>query len=313
LEGSILAGGEGRRMRAITAHLAKPLLYLPGGTLLEHQLALLSRQRLGRICVVTRHKGRQIQRAVRGVSGLTTLRQEPPHTLLGAIATALGSAREPCIVLHGDNYFSHRLEYLAEAVHEHFLDQRCQALFATDPKLAQEDSAEILSASGCYVLSPELLPVVRELIESDQLSSLTRALLDEGVGVRRVPLRGWRQNINEAADLLATNRRILEDWPGTFHLPGAEAGCRRQGSSFGAEGPVWVSPQAVVVDSSLGSFTTVGSGATVRGSNLVEVIVFPRAEVVNQELSRSLVLPGPEGCLVLSADGDIGRDDEGYP
>lgn len=311
LEASILAGGAGRRMSALTAHLAKPLMYLPGGTLLEHQLALLARFEVSRIFVVTRYKGQQIRRAVGGLRDVTTLRQGPPDTLLSAIGVALRSAREPCILIHGDNYFSHNLDYLADAVSTHFLDSGCHALFAVDSNLTGQGSPEALAATGCYVLSPELLPLVDHLKESDQLCALTRELLEKGQTVGELSLPGWRQNVNEPGDLLATARRILEDWPGAFHCPGAETGYDPQGRSFGSEGPVWVSPQAVVVDCALGPFAVIGLGAVVRNSVLRNVIVFPGAEVTDQELAGAIVLPGPRGCRVLSANGNVEPGGEG--
>jgi NDP-sugar pyrophosphorylase family protein len=300
-------------MRAITAHLAKPLLYLPGGSLLDHQVALLTRMRLRHICVVTRCMGQQIERAVRGSKGVTTLRQGPPGTLIGAIATALETSGQLCLVLHGDNYFSHDLRYLADEAREHFKDANCRALFAVDAEVTSKHTGDRLAGSGCYVLSARLLPMVNELSEHDQLCALTESLLEHQLGVRKVPLRGWRLNINEPADLLATSRRILGNWSTTFHCPQAEEGYHPHGGSFGREGPVWVSPEAVVTGSALSPFTVVGPGATVRGSVLRETIVFPGAEVVDQELTRAIVLAAPGGRLVLPADSYVGPDHEGHP
>lgn len=312
MEALILAGGGGTRMSRISAHLPKPLLYLPGGTILEHQLALLARLPLSRVLVITRYKERQIEQTLYGVGAVAVVPQEAPYTLLGALATAEGQIRETCIVLHGDNYFSQALDYVADAARAEMESSGSQALFVVAPERKRGDQAERLALTGCYVLSPSLFATAKKLRAGDELRHLTQALIDSGVGVRECALRGWRQNINEPGDLLAVSRRILENWTASFHPPEADAGYNRAVQSFEMEPPVWVSPQAQVVDSHLGPLTVVGPGARVRSCALREAIVFPGAEVERQEVVRGIVLPESQGCVSLAAESDVGSGDEGY-
>jgi len=238
MQALILAGGEGKRMRHVTAHVPKPLLYLPGGTLLEHQLALLSGFPVTHVFVITRHRHRDVIRALRGLQSVTPVQQKPPFTLLGALASAEGLVTEPFLVIHGDNYFSHDLEYLAREVDCARGDARPEAVFAVDEEGSHGDVAGRLASTGCYVLSPRVFGLVRELLDRDDLRSLTAALLQSGAVVRAVPLRGWRANINELQDLLVVSRLVLEQWSDIFHTPAAQEGYRRTTGYSGVECPI---------------------------------------------------------------------------
>ena len=305
MQALILAGGEGRRMRDVTAHMPKPLLYLPGGTLLEHQLALLSQLPVAQVFVIAGHRRQDVDQALLAWRSVTPVQQKPPFTLLGALASAEGLLGEPFVVIHGDNYFSHSLEYLAREADRAGADATIQAVFATNEQHSESDVAGRLASTGCYVLSPGIFALVRELLHRDDLRSLTAALLECGVVVRAVPLRGWRANINELRDLLVVSHRMLEHWSDAFHPPGAWEGyCRTTGTSS-VEWPIWVSPEARVTSSDLGQFVVVGPRAAVRRCALRNAIIFPGAEIEGQSVADGIVVPTSEGPLVLTSHGDI--------
>ncbi|MGB9300366.1 MAG: NDP-sugar synthase, partial [Anaerolineae bacterium] len=299
MQALILAGGEGKRMRHVTAHVPKTLLYLPGGTLLDHQLALLSGFPVTHVFVITRDRHGDVIRALRGLQSVTPVQQKPPFTLLRALASAEGLVTEPFIVIHGDNYLSHDLEYLAREVDCTRRGSWPEAVFATAEQDSHGDVAGRLTSTGCYVLSPRVFGLLRELLDGDDLRSLTAALLESGAVVRAVPLRGWRANINELQDLLVVSRRMLEHWSDTFHAPGAQEGYRRTAGYSGVECPIWVSPEARVSCSDLGASVVVGPRATVRACVLRNAIVFPGTEIEGESVADGIVIPTPDGPLVL--------------
>jgi len=291
MQALILAGGEGSRISDITAHLPKPLLYLPGGTLLEHQLALLARLPISHTFVVIHHHAQQIGQALQGHKRVTALQQRPPFTLLGALGGAEGYLTEPFLVLHADNYFSQGLDYLLQEVQTAPSAFKPDATFLVDPQIDQPDQARRLASTGCYVLSPEVFPIIRRFRDGDELRYLTGALLEHGAIAKEVPLRGWRGNINHLQDLLRVSSRILEDWSRSFHPLGAEEGYNRVAGCPKAELPIWISRESEVVDSCLGPHVVVGPQAHVRDCVLREAIVFPGAEIVGQGLEGDVVLP----------------------
>jgi len=312
MQGLILAGGEGTRMGRVTGHLPKPLLYLPGATLLDHQLALLSRLGVSHTFVVTRHQEGEISRALGGLRGVTRLPQQAPLTLLGALASAEGHVTEPFLVLHGDNYFSQGLEYLVDAGRSTVDDRRSKALFLLEDGGSQRGEAERLASTGCYILSPGLFHLVGEVSDGDELRSLTGALLESGVPVEGVPLRGWRANVNALSDLLTVSWRILERWSGSFHPARADEGYNRRQRGSRVEFPLWVSPETETVGSRLGPFVVIGPDAVVRDCVLRETIVFPGAKIRGLNLRRVVVLRGPGGAVVLASQDESNRRKEGH-
>ncbi len=304
MQALILAGGEGRRMRHVTSQVPKPLLYLPGGTLLEHQLALLAKLPVTHTFVVTQHKRQEMSRVLRGLKSVTEIEQKPPFTLLGALASAEGVVTEPSIVLHGDNYFSHGLDYLVRAAQSAMQEGGSEGVFLVEAQDGQDsEDEERLASSGCYVLGTGVFAVARALHSADELRFLTRALLDSGARVDEIPLMGWRVNINELNDLLSVVRRQLERWSYSFHTAVAEDGYNRTGGCSQSALPVWVSPEAEAVDSRLGPFAVIGPRAVVRNCVLRDAIVFPNTEVQDRRVAGGIVLSS--GAVVLSPHHEV--------
>jgi len=246
-----------------------------------------------------------MERALHGLDGVTTLRQRPPFDLLGALASAEGHITEPFIVLHADNYFSQRLQYLVEAAQSTPSGLHVDAAFLVESEIHHPDKARRLASTGCYVLSPEIFEVVKGLQHGDELWHLTAGLLDAGAVVEEVPLRGWRRNINRLEDLLLVSCGIFDDWPGSFHTADAMTGLNRSEDLRSAQLPVWIAPDSKVSDSDLGPHVVVGPRARVRDCVLREVIVFPGAEIVQQTLERGVVIPTRVGSMVLTPEDEI--------
>ena len=305
MQALILAGGEGTRMRHVTAQVPKPLLYLPGGTLLEHQLALLTELGVSQTYVVIHHQSDQMERALHGLAGVSPLRQRPPFTLLGALASAEGCLTEPFIVLHGDNYFSQGLQYLVEAAQGTPSGLKVDAAFLVESETRHPDKARHLASTGCYVLSPEILKAARAFQHGDELWHLTAGLLDVGAVVEAVPLRGWRRNINRLEDLLMVSRHLLDDWSAGLHPPEDVRGLNRTKGLQNVRPPVWIAPDSRVSDSSLGPHVVVGPRARVRECALREVIVCPGAEIARQTLDRGVVIPTRLGSMALTPEDEI--------
>jgi glucose-1-phosphate thymidylyltransferase len=305
MQALVLAGGEGRRMRQVTAQMPKPLLYLPGGTLLEHQLALLAELGVSQTYVVVHHQSDQMERALHGLAGVSPLRQRPPFTLLGALGSAEGCLTETFIVLHGDNYFSQGLQYLVEAAQGTPSGLKVDAAFLVESETRHLDEARHLASTGCYVLSPEILKAVRAFQHGDELWHLTAGLLDVGAVVEAVPLRGWRQNINRLEDLLMVSRRLLDDWSTGLHTVEAVKGLKRTEGLQNVRPPVWIAPDSTVSDSYVGPHVVVGPRARVSECALREVIVFPGAEIARQTLDRGVVIPTRLGSIALTPEDEI--------
>jgi NDP-sugar pyrophosphorylase family protein len=108
LQAVILAGGLGVRLRPLTLAVPKPMAPVAGKPYLEHQLALLSRQGIGDIVILTGYLGDQIERHFGDGSrlGLTVRysREELPLGTGGAILRARPLLAEEFLVIYGDSY-----------------------------------------------------------------------------------------------------------------------------------------------------------------------------------------------------------------
>jgi D-glycero-alpha-D-manno-heptose 1-phosphate guanylyltransferase len=107
-EAIILAGGEGRRLKAVVSDLPKPMADISGRPFLWWLMTRLSRQQFGRVILSVGYKAEAIQAyfgdAFDGMHLAYSVETEPLGTG-GAIRLALEQARETqVIVLNGDTY-----------------------------------------------------------------------------------------------------------------------------------------------------------------------------------------------------------------
>jgi D-glycero-alpha-D-manno-heptose 1-phosphate guanylyltransferase len=108
MEAIVLAGGEGRRLRAVVSDLPKPMANVAGRPFLWWLLTRLAQQRVRRVILSVGYKADVIQsyfgNAFGGIEVAYSVETEPLGTG-GAIRLALEKARETqVIVLNGDTY-----------------------------------------------------------------------------------------------------------------------------------------------------------------------------------------------------------------
>jgi len=289
LQALILAGGQGTRLRPLTNLYPKPLLYLPGGRLIDYLLAQLRKTGIHDIGIVVHYGADQVLdyiAAEYGPDAVTPIFQEPPYTLVGALASARRWVHSPTLVLHGDNYFSFPLRRFVQlAVPE-------VATFLADapPNWGQQPNA---IATGAYILPPYAFRVAGEVAEADDLADLVAELRRRAFPTFSLPAPGWRCNINHPADLLEANRYLLDRWPNVEHPP-AWANLGYNPFTFS-----WVAPDARVEESDIGFHVTVGRGATVRGCRLQNSLVFPGVELEGVEGENLILVDTPDELITV--------------
>ena len=184
-DGVILAAGRGKRLRPLTDRVPKSLLYLPGGTLLDHQLRLLGDLGARRIVVVTGHLAGRIEEHLAERGGppiLRSVRQQRPEGLLNALQDALPEVEFPLVVIHGDSFLAGSLQGFAPSLArgEHAIAARdddrpgeapTKDLVSVDAEgriLAfgrRVRGARTLNSFGCYALAAGAAPLIREIGE----------------------------------------------------------------------------------------------------------------------------------------------------
>jgi glucose-1-phosphate thymidylyltransferase len=145
-----------------------------------------------------------------------------------------------------------------------------------------------------------------------------------GARVRVHPVSGWHRYRGDAAELLELNRVAL-DRVTTEVPPLLDPSNRLEGRVLidptadvrdsAIVGPVVIGPDATIVDSYLGPYTSVGAGARIEGAEVERSIIHPRASVmhVGGRLAASIVgrdarvfrdFSLPRALRLLVGDGD---------
>ncbi|GAP63795.1 MAG: hypothetical protein D6802_11770 [Ardenticatenia bacterium] len=266
----ILAGGRGTRLRPLTDLYPKPLLYLPGGTLLDHLLNQLERLAITDIAIVVNYKADAIARHIRKRRHIRLIQQKGPATFMAALASAADWVQGPTLVLHGDNYFGQWLEpYVRRATPG-------RNTFFVSQDAAFGDTAARMAQTGAYILQPEIFRWARMLVEHDSLQALTYEIVARNAPMQILPTNICRFNVNEPSDLLHITHLMLRDWSSMVHPPYANL-------LYDPMMLSWKARDAVVEESSLGLYVTIGHGAHVRRSRLRHALVFPHTHVEDEE------------------------------
>lgn len=289
MQALILAGARGQRLRPLTDVYPKPLLYLPGGTLLDYLLDHLRQLPLRRIGVVLHHQGDKVAQHLAGSPDVDLLREEAPFTLMSALASAVQWATEPTLVIQADSYFSTPLHYFAHP----FLRPAAamgEASFLVDQPNGHTPHPEHLAGAAAMILPPEAFRLAAEIDAEESFLPLVRALLARGGNATALPLRGWRAKVTDAADLLALNRALLGDWHEAAHPAAANIG-------YDAMALSWIAPDADVDEHGIGLYVTIGAGATVRGSHLHNSLIFPGATLHRFEAENAIIAESPSTLM----------------
>jgi NDP-sugar pyrophosphorylase family protein len=275
MQAIILAAGRGERMGQLGQRIPKPLLYLPGGRLVDRLIDQLCSIGIDKVDVVVSGHSSAVARYLAERRDVGLLEQHEPWTIGQAVATGLRLTSRRSLIIHGDNIFSRPLDY--------FLDSAAAtpAAFLTE--------AEGVGLAGCYILSRNVLELGGEMTGCDELGRLRDRLDAQAAEYATIGLQGWRENINRPGDYLRAFRRLLDDrHPGSAPSP-PYGGCGLR-SQPRIRGPSWVSPYARLVGCEIGPYVVVGEGAIVESSKMSDAVVFPGAVARGIEVSRAVIL-----------------------
>lgn len=297
----IMAGGEGRRLRPLTAGHPKALARLCGKPVLGILLELLERSGVEE-CILSLCAGAHEIEAFcksRPQKGMKLTCQAEPYPLgtAGGVRHALrGRMEEPVLVLSGDALCDFRLGDLAQGhiasgaavtiLTARVEDPREYGLVRADasgyvkgfvekPAFSQAAGGE--ANTGIYFLSPEALHHIPEGKTYDFASQLFPELLRQGSAMRAVTPDGYWRDIGSLRDYRAAQRDLME---GRVNVPGfplLEA-CP-EGVHYTIRQPAWIGSCVQIGDgafigpgSVLDNGCCVGAGARVEGG-----ILLPRA------------------------------------
>lgn len=288
-------------MHPLTADCPKPLLPVGPWTLVEHQVAALTRAGVDRVVLSTGYRHADFAALVtalraKGVD-LTTVVEETPLGTGGGLREALRSLpdADAVIVLNGDLLSGHDLAAQVEllrtappavvgAVHVREVpDARPYGSVVTDGtritafvEKSPDPPSRTVNA-GTYVVRPGLLDDLPGTAAVSLEREVFPLLADRGALLAHDET-AYFLDVGSPAALVAANRDLLLDpWPGAAPTP---------------RGPALVLPGAVVAPgATLTGGTVVHPGAVIAaGVRLEESVVLPGARVDERATVRRSVL-----------------------
>ncbi|HAU37817.1 MAG TPA: glucose-1-phosphate thymidylyltransferase [Phycisphaerales bacterium] len=314
MKGLILSGGKGTRLRPLTFTRAKQLIPIANKPNLFYVVEDLVSAGVTDIgVIVSPETGDEIRAALsdgsRWGAKFTFLTQDAPRGLAHAVKTArafLGD--EPFVMYLGDNLLSGGIAPLVEEHRQGKAD--CIVLLTPVPNPQQfgvaavDDAGRVvrlvekpadppsnLALVGVYLFSPAVHDVIETLQPSArgeyEITDAIQGLIDRGLRVAAHQVRGWWKDTGKPEDLLEANHLVLSqlrtDVRGTVEgsdLAGAvvvEPGARVANSRI--RGPAHIAAGAVVRDSYIGPYTSIGRDVQVLHSEVEYSILLDGSEV----------------------------------
>jgi dTDP-glucose pyrophosphorylase len=213
----IMAGGEGHRLRPLTAGTPKPMLPVGSRPILENTINLLVRHGFRRLFISINYLGEQIKEHFgdgdRFGCQITYLSEEKPLSTAGALSLLPERPHDPLLVLNGDLLTDVNLS----ALMDYHLETGCAATQCVSEykfqipfgvvrcengqvvELEEKPVHHKLINAGIYILSPDLLnmiPANQEMAMPDLLARARR----EGHLIAAFPIRERWTDIGQLAD-----------------------------------------------------------------------------------------------------------------
>lgn len=211
----IMAGGEGRRLRAVSGGRPKPMVELLGRPILEHIVLLLKKEGFDEICMSLKYKAEEIQQHFGdgtdyGVKICYRVEKEPLGTAGGVKNCADFYGDEPFLVISGDAVCDFELKKLMErhcaedcavtlALQRH-PSPLSYGLTVTDCHglvrcfIEKPDWPRVVSDlvnTGVYIISPRVMELVPSGRSFDFARELFPLLLERGERLLGLCMEGY--------------------------------------------------------------------------------------------------------------------------
>ncbi len=332
LKGLILSGGAGTRLRPITHTSAKQLVPVANKPVLFYGIEALVEAGVTEIgIIISPDTGGEIREAVadgsRFGAEVTFIEQDRPAGLAHAMLTAEDFlAGSPFVMYLGDNLLRDGIGGLLESFQR---DKPAASILLTpveDPTsygVAELDGDSVirlvekpkdppsnLALVGVYLFSPEIMDAARTLKPSwrDELeiTEAIQVLIDRGRPVTSEVVDGWWKDTGQLEDMLSANRLVLEEIEssvegdiGDSKIEGrviVEAGAVMRGSIV--RGPAVIGANAVIEDSYIGPYTSIGEDVVVRRSEVEHSILLSGSRIDDLGTRMEASLLGRDASVV---------------
>ena len=304
----VLCAGEGTRLRPLTYATAKHLLPIANRPVIDLILEAIEEAGITEVgIVVSPNVEDQFKRHLKeGPSGgmrVSYILQREPRGLAHAAQCAEDFVgEEPFLVYLGDNLLERGLKDIVER----FNDDAPQALISLapveDPRrfgVAIVEDGEIkgliekpkeppsnLAIVGAYIFDRHIFEAIERIKPSWrgelEITDAIQRLIDDGYRVLPYMIKGWWSDVGRPEEMLEANRLLLKGIE--LRLEGEiNEGSQVEGKVLLSEGarvkrsklwgPLVVGRDAVIEDSTIGPYASIGDGVQIRESEISHSIV----------------------------------------
>lgn len=312
----VLSGGRGTRLRPLTYTGAKQLVPIANRPILAYVLDNIANVGIKEVgIIISPETGEEIKGTMGDGSKwgvkITYIPQPEPRGLAHAVLVArdfLGC--DPFVMYLGDNLIGCGIEKFVQT----FYDTKADAVILLKPVdnpqafgVAEADKdGKIVSLEekpkkpksnlalvGVYIFSPRIHKSIDDIKPSPrgelEITDAIQNLLTSGRSVHSHVLDTWWLDTGKKDDLLAANTIVLDEWfkrkingevDSASQITGRvtiEEGASVKNSVL--RGPIVIGPGAVIEDSFIGPYTSVGGGTRVTKSIIEHSVILSGAEI----------------------------------
>ena len=316
MKGLVLSGGKGTRLRPLTFTRAKQLIPIANKPNLFYAIDDLVAAGIREIgVIISPETGGEVRAALgdgsRWESTFTFIEQAAPKGLAHAVKTARGFlGDDPFVMYLGDNLLSGRITHLVEEYARGGVDSIVLLTPVENPsqfgvavldaqgqviRLIEKpkDPPSNLALVGVYLFSPAIHAIIDGLQPSwrgeYEITDAIQGLLDNGYRVVAHQVRGWWKDTGKPEDLLDANRLVLSQLVRNVQgeIEGSEIigevvvepGARILHSTV--RGPAHIMAGAVIEDSYIGPYTSIGGNVRVVRSEVEYTVLMNEAQVID--------------------------------
>ena len=331
LQAIIMAGGEGMRLRPITAHTPKPLCPLLGEPVMGYAVKLLKQHGITDIGVTLWYQPQKIRRVFRkgeryGVK-LKYYEEKEPIGTAGSVKMAQKQLTDTFFVLSGDGLtdcdltsalqFHKEKKALATLVLKRVEVPLSYGVVLTDSDsritrfIEKPDWKRVFSDlvnTGVYILEPDIFDYIPDTGAQDFGKDIFPALLSGGLPVYGYETDGYWCDVGDQRAYLQAQEDLLQGKVRLPHGSGIHESARVDGTakiegncSIGEE--AMIGPGAFLRNAVIGSRVYIGPGAVVENSCLwQDVTVQDKARISGSVIcDAAVVRQGAElsdGCAL---------------
>jgi Nucleoside-diphosphate-sugar pyrophosphorylase involved in lipopolysaccharide biosynthesis/translation initiation factor 2B, gamma/epsilon subunits (eIF-2Bgamma/eIF-2Bepsilon) len=324
---TILAGGEGTRLRPLTLTKPKPLIKVLNIPVLTYTLENLRKMNIREAYLTLHYQANKIIATYgseyKGIELKYSIEDRPLGTA-GSVNFAVGNYNERTLVLSGDLLIDFNLK---EIIDFHSKKGSIFTIASTRVKnpyqfgiiktneegrvikfLEKPSPSEVFSNiinAGIYVIEPEVFKYIPKGIEFDFSKDLIPILLSKNEPVYSIELDGYWRDIGTLEQYLETNKELLEGY--SRNLLNIALDLQEIRKEEGYKGPNFISSSALIQPKArVGPYVIVDSDTVIKEGSIISFSILGKACYVGERCIISSSIMGDNVKLkggILIFDG----------